>query len=937
MERRLQVLEKQGQKSVKLLRLCLLAEAVMFMVLIVWTADLKTTSETGIAATSKRVYILEEIAEKDINEKAIQRQEIAAMESKMNALQQDFDQLQDGIRLNEIAKVEKEALSKTQVMVLQQDFNQFKENEQVLQREFETEMKRQLEQKRDETSTATAALRQEFIDLLRDKQVLEREFEQIKQQVKQTQDEASMAAAALRQEFIELLSDKQSKVAFQLETALMKQEMDRLKQNEEALKRDIENKSARNCSLQEFKDLLQQEFGQYKESEQVLEREFEKTKQQLKQTQEEAFTAAAALRQEFIDLLSDKQSKTAFRLESTLIKQEMNRLKQNEEALKQQVENKLANITPTAEVIELRGQQEQIQQELDECKHYEQVFNNELKALKQQLKLKQNEASSASKSAALQKELIDMFLHGQNEMASKLDGMLAKQELLDNIATELWDKQALVWTAQHEVEQLLNRELEKMNQSHKLEAETRELEIAELRHQIQALRKEATDSQAKLANHCSQTSTATDVSEEKVEELIKLAQQGPSAGSVWRLLVILWMMFYLFIYHEKFRNEMRGKINKLIEKRKTDREYYAQRVQVDELKEKQKSDRKQLVQVIYVLVQVIYKLSQFAKKLKAEIATLKNRQEQIDILNDHYIPALLPFHITVPLYILYNKPFYSCSKPFYTRPQGYKMCLAVHASSTEEGKSVSVIIFLMQGLFDDELVWPFRGKITIYLLNQFQDRRHQEITIKSQLNGERVTEGKRAAIGIGNLSYIPDMDTQYLKHNRLRFQIANVELKDAVVVVVPTEVMMTNFEGYRQNSEQWYSEPFYTHAGGYKMCLSVHANGVEDATGTHVSVFVHLMQRERNDQLKWPFHAEITIQLLNQLGDEGHWTETIDFDDGSLRARRVLRQGRCFPLSIHGEGKAKFIAHTQLGTKDREYLKNDCLRFRISKVVIKST
>ena len=69
---------------------------------------------------------------------------------------------------------------------------------------------------------------------------------------------------------------------------------------------------------------------------------------------------------------------------------------------------------------------------------------------------------------------------------------------------------------------------------------------------------------------------------------------------------------------------------------------------------------------------------------------------------------------------------------------------------------------------------------------------------------------------------------------------------------------------------------------GYKMCLNVSANGDDDSKGTHVSsvsVFIHLMHGEFDDNLKWPFWGKITLQLLNQIEDTGHRTEILDFND----------------------------------------------------------
>ena len=64
------------------------------------------------------------------------------------------------------------------------------------------------------------------------------------------------------------------------------------------------------------------------------------------------------------------------------------------------------------------------------------------------------------------------------------------------------------------------------------------------------------------------------------------------------------------------------------------------------------------------------------------------------------------------------------SVPFYFYLEGYRLCLVVNPNgvSNIEGSYVSVYAYLMQGEFDDRLKWPFRGVITIQLLNQLDDR-----------------------------------------------------------------------------------------------------------------------------------------------------------------------------------------------------------------------
>ena len=56
----------------------------------------------------------------------------------------------------------------------------------------------------------------------------------------------------------------------------------------------------------------------------------------------------------------------------------------------------------------------------------------------------------------------------------------------------------------------------------------------------------------------------------------------------------------------------------------------------------------------------------------------------------------------------------------------------------------------------------------------------------------------------------------------------------------PCVLKMPKFNQHITSKQEWYSPPFYTHPGGYKMCIRVDANGYGDAVGTHVSMFAFL-------------------------------------------------------------------------------------------------
>ena len=153
-----------------------------------------------------------------------------------------------------------------------------------------------------------------------------------------------------------------------------------------------------------------------------------------------------------------------------------------------------------------------------------------------------------------------------------------------------------------------------------------------------------------------------------------------------------------------------------------------------------------------------------------------------------------------------------------------------------------------------------------------------------------------------------------------------------VFVPLP-DIVMTDFKKHKIAGDKWYSPPFYSHIGGYKMCLCVDANGDGSGEATHVSVFCCLNRGEYDDQLKWPFRGDITIQLLNQIRDEGHWEISFPFHDKvpDDTAGRVVGKERA-----SGRGYRQCIPHTELNTENKQYLKNNCLKFRISTIAVKS-
>ena len=117
----------------------------------------------------------------------------------------------------------------------------------------------------------------------------------------------------------------------------------------------------------------------------------------------------------------------------------------------------------------------------------------------------------------------------------------------------------------------------------------------------------------------------------------------------------------------------------------------------------------------------------------------------------------------------------------------------------------------------------------------------------------------------------------------------------------------------------WYSEPFYSHPGGYKFQLNICTNGDGNDRGVSVSLWFKLLKGDHDDELDWPVSITAHVQLLNQLGDHNHHEKTC--------AGQWSKTG-------YGEyrgGLSKFFKLTELGLNDKNtlYLKNDYLQFRV--------
>ena len=149
----------------------------------------------------------------------------------------------------------------------------------------------------------------------------------------------------------------------------------------------------------------------------------------------------------------------------------------------------------------------------------------------------------------------------------------------------------------------------------------------------------------------------------------------------------------------------------------------------------------------------------------------------------------------------------------------------------------------------------------------------------------------------------------------------------------PCTRTLTRYSEYKRTNSQWDSLPFYSRDKGYKLQLKVDANGDGSGKGTHLSLYVFLLKGEYDDQLQWPFNANITVQLLNWSGDSSHEEETINHHTAPLEYRTRVTEGGTAP---GGRGYGQFISHSVLEsvTSDTKYINEDSICFRIVNVEV---
>ena len=306
--------------------------------------------------------------------------------------------------------------------------------------------------------------------------------------------------------------------------------------------------------------------------------------------------------------------------------------------------------------------------------------------------------------------------------------------------------------------------------------------------------------------------------------------------------------------------------------------------------------------------------------------------------NPQSLSPLIEFTVTnVSKRKEHNTTFYSPA--FHSHNEGYKLCLEVKRSSDQQ--HISIDARLLRGQHDDSLVWPFQASIVVELVNWREDANHHSYTISFNEHTpieckSQVIEGEQAGWGTDTFisySFLNKRNTEYLQDDSLRFRVKEIVVystpictkKPAWLEEAANSFIITRFSDQIRLQDIYWSPPFYTSARGYRMCLKVYPAGAGAGKGTHVSIYGYLMKGDYDDELNWPFTADVVVDILNWRGDHNHHRVVLQNES---RERVYGNEIKCVWIKSNA-----LAVQTLSSSSDSQYLSEDCMCIRYDVVM----
>ena len=195
--------------------------------------------------------------------------------------------------------------------------------------------------------------------------------------------------------------------------------------------------------------------------------------------------------------------------------------------------------------------------------------------------------------------------------------------------------------------------------------------------------------------------------------------------------------------------------------------------EIAEIKEKQ-GEMKVKQAENQALKQEIAQIKKESEAQKREIETTKKAQEQqqreMKQLKEQSGVLESCANPIPPFYFTFNNFNHAkkendrlFSTPFYSHRGGYKLAIDLYPNGFGNGKGshVALGIVIVRGEYDDKLKWPFRGVITLQLLNYQSQSWTYETTIKFDDN--LPPEACLKPVTLGNLSWMISISNTDLK------------------------------------------------------------------------------------------------------------------------------------------------------------------------------
>ena len=192
------------------------------------------------------------------------------------------------------------------------------------------------------------------------------------------------------------------------------------------------------------------------------------------------------------------------------------------------------------------------------------------------------------------------------------------------------------------------------------------------------------------------------------------------------------------------------------------------------------------------------------KKIGEETSVINERTENVEKQNSELKDAILELQKALQSIQTEHSRFYSgyivwridevskhlnkassaklTSAPFYTKCDGYKMCLIVYLNGDGAGKGshLSVYFAIMRGEHDPVLKWPFMAKVTITLLSQD----HNKHSTNKDIIRSFIPDPNSLSVRMPESSIInqPTGFQRFIRHSTLNSQ-RTMYVKDDVIFI----------------------------------------------------------------------------------------------------------------------------------------------------------